>query len=170
MAGQEVASAEDFVSVRLIWSSAAHTHRLGPPSMCPLRWSAHRRLLRSPIHVLSCAQGGPPAAGGAPTWGTCGAPPTNLREAPGFFFLCEELVGKTSIDFSGLSARGPPLTRGVHSGVTPGLPPPTPAKRRDIFRRVGNSCAEHPAPFVRFQPGDPPLVHSQRSWLPPYNS
>ena len=65
-------------------------------------------------------------------------------------------MGKTSIDFSGLSARGPPLTRGVHSGVTPGLPPPTPAKRRDIFRRVGNSWAEHPAPFVRFQPGDPP--------------
>ena len=108
MAGQEVASAEDFVSVRLIWSSAAHTHRLGPPSMCPLRWSAHRRLLRSPIHVLSCAQGGPPAAGGAPTWGTCGAPPTNLREAPGFFFYVRNLWARLPLIFLGFQPGDPP--------------------------------------------------------------
>ena len=46
---------------------------------------------------LMCTRG-TPRRRGAPTWGTCGAPPTNLREAPEFFCL----VG-------GLCAKRPPI-------------------------------------------------------------
>ena len=41
MAGQEVASAEDFVSVRLIWSSAAHTHTALAHRVCAHRDGQH---------------------------------------------------------------------------------------------------------------------------------
>ena len=99
--------------------------------------------------MFSHVHKGYPRRRGAPTWGTCGAPPTNLREAPGFF-LCEELVGMTSINFFGLSARGPPSDIGGPLWGDSLPPPPTPAKRRDIFPRVEDSWPEHPALFVRF--------------------
>ena len=63
---------------------------------------------------LMCIRG-TPRRRGAPTWGTCGAPSLTCAKRQDFF-LCEELVGKTSIDFLGFQP-GDPLR---HGGFTLG--------------------------------------------------